>query len=286
MPTLAVLDPGLSSIQGLGRYGSQRYGIAPGGAMDRFALAESNALTGQPAGAAAIEIGPNPARFRVLGGTIRVAFAGAERTVYIDDRPVKLGQSYLAHAGEIVSVRGARAGRYTYFSVQGGLQGRDMAHGPYTEREPAVMEHRNSWVLSSADGIQVLPAVNTKIERQLKLSKSDNRPIRVVLGPQIEYFTTDAMESFLSAAWAISHASNRMAYFLDGPAVVAVGRLRYCLRWDRNRKYSNLRTWPAGCDSPGSRDGRRLSKDCNNYYCRYRQILPTPRRVRLFPSVP
>ena len=50
MPSLNIIDAGAASIQGLGRYGSQRYGIAPGGAMDRMALAEANALTGQPAG--------------------------------------------------------------------------------------------------------------------------------------------------------------------------------------------------------------------------------------------
>ena len=85
MPNLNVITPGITSVQGLGFYGSQRYGVAPGGAMDRMALAEANALSGQPAGAAAIEIGPFPVSFRVSGGVIRLAFSGALRDVIVDD---------------------------------------------------------------------------------------------------------------------------------------------------------------------------------------------------------
>lgn len=219
MPSLVVIDAGMSSIQGLGRYGSQRYGIAPGGAMDRLSLAESNALTGQPAGAAAIEVGPLPARFRVAGGKIRLAFAGADRDIYIDDRAVEPGVTHLAEDGELISLRGAREGQYTYLSIQGGLHGRNDAQdlSPVVEAGDAGI--RNSWVFRNEDCVAVLTAAAGQPERQLRLRRRSDLPVRIVLGPQLEYFSDQAVSSFLSHSWTVSHASNRMAYILEGARV-------------------------------------------------------------------
>lgn len=219
MPSLVVIDAGFSSIQGLGRYGSQRYGIAPGGAMDRFSLAESNALTGQPAGAAAIEVGPFPARFRVIGSAVRIALAGADRDVYIDNRSVESGVTLLAHDGELISFRGARQGQYTYLSVQGGLRGRGGAQDVSADSDVGVASNRNSWVFRNEDRVAVLAAIAGQSERQLRIHRRSGAPVRIVLGPQLDYFSDQAVASFLSRSWAVSHASNRMAYILEGGRV-------------------------------------------------------------------
>ena len=44
---IASIGPA-SSVQDGGRPGSQRYGLAPSGAMDRLALAAANTLVGNP----------------------------------------------------------------------------------------------------------------------------------------------------------------------------------------------------------------------------------------------
>jgi allophanate hydrolase len=46
------------------------------------------------------------------------------------------------------------------------------------------------------------------------------QPIRVILGPQADYFTDAAIETFLSSDYTISLHSDRMGYRLDGPALV------------------------------------------------------------------
>ena len=44
---LEILSPGiLTSVQDLGRYGYGRYGVAPSGALDSFALRIANLLVG------------------------------------------------------------------------------------------------------------------------------------------------------------------------------------------------------------------------------------------------
>ena len=60
-----------SSVQDGGRYGAQRYGLTPGGAMDRLALAAANGLVGNAPFVAAIEIGPFGATFTAREGAVR-----------------------------------------------------------------------------------------------------------------------------------------------------------------------------------------------------------------------
>jgi 5-oxoprolinase (ATP-hydrolysing) subunit C len=219
MPQLIVKQARAASIQGLGRYGGQRYGIAPGGAMDRFALAEVNALVGQPAGAAAIEIGPWPASFVVSGGTIRLAVTGAERQVLVDDRAVERGVTVCAVEGSTITIRGAERGQYSYLAFQGGLQGAAEANTPSQAGAAGFYDHARSWVLCAGNVIALRTALPDQPEKRLRLLGRSTAPVRVVLGPQLEYFSTEALWRFLATTWSVSHASNRMAYLLEGGRV-------------------------------------------------------------------
>ena len=53
------------------------------------------------------------------------------------------------------------------------------------------------------------------MRRALDLGIDD--PIRVIVGPQADYFTERAVETFLSSEYTISSQSNRMGFRLDGP---------------------------------------------------------------------
>jgi len=53
--------------------------------------------------------------------------------------------------------------------------------------------------------------------RPLPLGMDD--PIRVILGPQADYFTEGAVETFLSSEYTVSLQSNRMGFRLDGPTL-------------------------------------------------------------------
>ena len=50
------------------------------------------------------------------------------------------------------------------------------------------------------------------------LERSDD-PIRVILGPQDDYFSHAQIETFCREPWTISNRSDRMAYFLDGASI-------------------------------------------------------------------
>ena len=77
-----------SSVQDGGRFGAQRYGLTPSGAMDRLGLAAANCLAGNALLAPAVEIGPYGASFTAREGAVRLGLSGAPRSADIGGRPI------------------------------------------------------------------------------------------------------------------------------------------------------------------------------------------------------
>ena len=76
METIEVVEGGLfTSVQDLGRYGYQRYGVPVSGAMDPYSLRLANILLGNPEGAAALEITLVGPKLKFLANTT-IALAG------------------------------------------------------------------------------------------------------------------------------------------------------------------------------------------------------------------
>src|ERR1700678_4322400 len=115
-----------SSVQDGGRFGAQRYGLTPSGAMDRLGLAAANYLAGNTLFAPAIEIGPYGAAFRARGGAVRVALSGARRSAEVDGRMIAPDTSVTIADGETLKLGIARGGVFSYLAIEGGWEGEPM----------------------------------------------------------------------------------------------------------------------------------------------------------------
>jgi biotin-dependent carboxylase-like uncharacterized protein len=205
-----------SSIQDGGRYGAQRYGLTPSGAMDRLALAAANSLLGNASFAASIEIGPFGAAFTARDGAVRVALAGASRTADIAGRAVAPDTSMTLADGETLTLGFARNGSFSYLAIEGGIAGEPM-FGSLAVNARAGLGSPYPRPLQAGDELQAANASGTT-ERRIDLPAAGDGPIRVVLGPQDDEFG-DATALFLDGEWKISATSDRMGYRLEGPAI-------------------------------------------------------------------
>lgn len=205
-----------SSVQDGGRYGAQRYGLVPSGAMDRLALAAANCLVGNPLFAAAIEIGPLAATFTARGGAVRVALAGATRDADIAKCAVTFDTSMTLAEGESLSLGFARGGTFSYLAIEGGVHGEPM-FGSLAVNARAGLGSPYPRPLQAGDKIQAA-AASGAIERAIDLPALSQGPIRVVMGPQDDEFG-DAKQLFLDSEWKISATSDRMGYRLEGPVI-------------------------------------------------------------------
>jgi 5-oxoprolinase (ATP-hydrolysing) subunit C len=205
-----------SSVQDGGRYGAQRYGLTPSGAMDRLALAAANTLVGNAAFAAGIEIGPFGAGFTAREGAVRVALAGASRNADIAGRAVVSDTSMTLADGETLTLGFARGGVFSYLAIEGGIKG-EPVFGSLSVNARAGLGSPYPRPLQAGDELQT-QAASGAAECRIDLPAAVDGPIRLVMGPQDDEFG-DATKLFLDSEWKISATSDRMGYRLEGPVI-------------------------------------------------------------------
>lgn len=218
MSKLVVVNVGpATSIQDGGRFGTQRYGLPPSGAMDRISLAAANYLTGNSSDGAAIEVGPLGTTFMARDGAIRVALAGAARQAEVAGHPLPLNHTALVAEGETLKLGPARNGVFSYLAVEGGIRG-ETIFGSLSVNARSGIGSPYPRALRDGDEIAVGNASLTPHEWQLDNPEPAKGPIRVVMGPQDDEFG-EARDLFLASDWVISATSDRMGYRLEGPKI-------------------------------------------------------------------
>jgi 5-oxoprolinase (ATP-hydrolysing) subunit C len=125
MGGLIVIDPGLSTtVQDAGRPGYREWGVPPGGAFDRGAAGLANALVGNDADQAVLELTLIGGVYRADGPLV-LAMAGApmEAKVVAPDggeRLLTIPLSWSLGEGERLVLGRATEGARTYLAVRGG----------------------------------------------------------------------------------------------------------------------------------------------------------------------
>jgi biotin-dependent carboxylase-like uncharacterized protein len=210
----------MTSLQDAGRIGWQRYGVSSSGAMDRLALAAANALVGNAPGAAAIELMLMGGAFEAEGGSARVAVAGAPCAASLAGRPIPSTTSVTLHPGETLSLGAAAKGVYAYLAVAGRFA-LPPALGSLSLQPRARIGGLDGRPLRAGDRLPlVLPEAPPGPELALDpLSLDSDAPVRVVLGPQDDYFTSEGIETLLSSRYTVTREADRMGYRLTGPKI-------------------------------------------------------------------
>ncbi|HEX2912596.1 MAG TPA: biotin-dependent carboxyltransferase family protein [Chloroflexia bacterium] len=230
-----VLEPGLSStLQDLGRSGGRRYGVPPGGALDRFAHSSANLLVQNPPEAATLELTLLGPRLYFQTAAL-IAITGANLGARLNDRPVPGWMSVFVRAGQVLSFsrhpeEHEKWGGRAYLAVHGGFeaplvmgsrstylkahvggyqgQGRALEAGDLLESGPITLRH--------------LPEGAGRTPGAALPAYSNQATVRVVPGPHQENFTTEACQTFFNSVYILTPDSDRMGFRFEGPP------LRHC----------------------------------------------------------
>jgi biotin-dependent carboxylase-like uncharacterized protein len=209
-----------TSLQDAGRFGWQRFGVGPSGAMDFPSLAIANAVVGNERSAAAIEFVLAGGRFEVVGGDSRVALGGAPAELRIDGKPIPPMTSATARASQVIEILPARSKVYSYLTVAGGF-----GVAPTLD---SLSLHRRSGIgglggraLQAGDRLPLNLASPLGPERTIAspLQQPWAASIRVMLGPQNDHFTDAGLATFLREPYTISDQTDRMGMRLEGPKI-------------------------------------------------------------------
>lgn len=225
MSVRVLISGALTTVQDLGRYGCQSLGIGTSGVMDEDACKKANYLVGNEDNEAVLEA-------TLFGGTMEItedtvmAVTGADMPLLKNGAGIAANRPVEIKAGDVIELGMAVEGCRTYIAFAGGID------------VPAVMGSRSTNLKCKMGGYEGRPL---KTGDELPIGKGGksyeevkNRTVevcsylpqitvRVIEGPQDEYFTEAGKKTFYQETYTISDRSDRMGYRLDGPAVESIG---------------------------------------------------------------
>ncbi len=233
--TVKVLHPGLlTTIQDLGRYGSQKYGVIVSGAMDFYSLRVANLLVGNNEDEGALEI-------TLFGTTLQfekdllIAITGGDFLTTIDGENAPMWRPILIRKGSVLQFKSAVKGCRAYVSFAGGIA------------IPKVMDSKSTYLRAGIGGFQgrALQKGDTldcgemnersqSVGQQLEkmnghftwavnynalINLHPTQTIRVLKGTEFNRFDEKSQQTLFNEPYSITTQADRMGYRLDGPVL-------------------------------------------------------------------
>lgn len=206
--------PGVT-IQDAGRFGYGRFGVTPAGPMD---LAAFTTATGAVGAAAAIEVSLGGLTLESVDVPLAIAIAGGGFDIRLDGKSLPPACLLALSPGATLTIRAGGWGAWCY-----------LAFGGRFDLPPtlgSLATHARSGLgpapLAAGDRLTLVdPAPSPEAACALQASwlASDAAAIRVMPGPQDDYFSPEAIARFLDSGWRLGARSDRMAYALEGAAI-------------------------------------------------------------------
>jgi biotin-dependent carboxylase-like uncharacterized protein len=224
MECFKVINPGLfTSVQDMGRFGYESQGVPVSGAMDEFAFRVANMLVGNDENAPVLEMTLMGPTLEVTQDSV-VAVTGAWMNPLVNGVERPCWSSFPVRKGETLSFAPVKTGCRVYMAVSGGFDG-DVVMGSvstYTRGSIGGIKGRR---LEKGDVLSLkrhtLFTHFFKVNEEYIPHYSAEEEIRIVPGPQHDYFSREVIELFLNSTYTITKDSDRMGYRLDGPAIKA-----------------------------------------------------------------
>jgi biotin-dependent carboxylase-like uncharacterized protein len=224
MSSLKIINSGLlTTIQDYGRVGYGQYGVPAAGVMDRLAMQLANILVDNDRYEAVLEMTMMGLSFKA-DGNMAIAITGADMFPTVNGKRVNLYETIYLNNGDILECSYAQSGCRAYLAVSGGF---DL---------PKVMGSKSTYLRAKIGGVN-----GNKIQKGdiLKINPKNGKEYfgirkipedmiprykneitaRVILGPEVDYFTKNGMETFLSSEYVLTDQCDRMGYRLEGPRI-------------------------------------------------------------------
>lgn len=223
MGNIEVINGGiLTTVQDFGRYGHQEIGISVCGVCDDYSARIANALVGNDLNEAVLEM-------TYFGPTLKfnedmvIALTGADFNAKLNNEAIETEKSYEVKAGDVLKCGSAKEGMRGYIAF-GGVVDVPVVNNSKSTHIKTKMGGFKGRALKAKDELNVIvnkDATKDKIlpeEFKLKISKFNI--LRVVLGPQDDYFTEKGIHTlFTSGGYQVTKDFDRMGIRLKGTKI-------------------------------------------------------------------
>ena len=228
---MKVITPGpLSTVQDGGRFGYMSTGFGSGGAMDLRAMRIANTLVGNNENDGVIEmtmmgmtvVFDCDAVIALTGANMQPKLIGADNEPKFDGGEVPMYQTVQVAAGDKLTMGAAKSGMRGYLAVAGGFD-IDPVMGSMSTNMKVKLGGFQGRKLQAGDRIPLRRASDLTQTGTVKCDPENDYPkvalVRVMFGPQEDYFTDKGIQTFLNACYSVSGQSDRMGVRLDGEKI-------------------------------------------------------------------
>ncbi|MBD9388401.1 5-oxoprolinase subunit PxpB [Agrobacterium sp. AGB01] len=228
---IEILSSGLPVLmQDLGRAHMAAQGVSLSGALDHGNFKLANRIVGNRPGTPALEIAPAGFSFKAIGRGV-VAFTGAPAATSVtsangDVASVDFNTPIALDDGDVVALQSPLSGTRSYLAMRGGFVVEPVLGSVATDtlaQIGAVALGAGTQLAVNSENVKkpVLPGE----QPAFAMPKADEIvTLDIYLGPRTDWFTNEAVESFLSQSWRVTPQSSRVGIRLSGEPLERLDR--------------------------------------------------------------
>lgn len=223
--SLLLQKPGiLTTVQDLGRNGYRRFGVNPGGAMDRAAARLINILLGNDDNEALLEM-HFPAAELLFEAKATFAVGGGDFSPKLDGDAIENWRPMAAKKGSTLRFGGKASGNRAYLAVAGGFRLENWLGSSGTNLAAQIggIDGRK---LDAGDrlGFRKKTGKNKSVDsRRISTSilplYSRFPTVRIIAGPEVQSLDKRGRASLVNHDFSILNNSNRMGFRLSGEPI-------------------------------------------------------------------
>ena len=215
-----VLRPGINTtFQDHGRFNLQHFGVAPSGCMDYESFTVAKALVSNDKTEGVLEFAYQGPLLKLIKGQTKFAIVGRVHFQIINSKNETINgecnRTYDLEEGEQINILATNKTVYGYFTIEGGFSVNSFCNSVSTLSRANIGPNEGR-------KINLKNKIFFKKNRQEKnnyiisVPNKNNNLIRVLRGPQHEYFSDSSKKDFCSKNYKISNLTDRMGMRLEG----------------------------------------------------------------------
>ncbi len=215
-----VLRPGINTtFQDKGRFHMQHLGVAPGGCMDLDLLSIANALVGNSLDEGVLEFAYQGPLLKLVKGKIKIAITGDVFFQIIKSEKEKINgecnRTYVLDDGDQIDILATKQSAYGYMALEGGFNIKPFCKSVSILSRAQIGPNEGKKIQTN-DKIDIKMNSENKKNFFTKIQKKNKNIIRVLKGPQYDYFSTESQKDFFCKEYKISNLTDRMGMRLEG----------------------------------------------------------------------
>jgi len=215
-----VLRAGINSTyQDEGRFEMQHLGVPSSGCMDHKSFLLANAIVGNKENEGVIEFVYQGPLLKLIEGKTKIVITGNVyfKIIRTQNKIIEgeCNRSYDLNEGDQIDIIATKKSTYGYLSAEGGFDVKPFCKSVSTLIKAKIGPNNGSKI-NTEDKIIINKVSKNKNNFKASTFIEESNIIKVLKGPQFNYFSEESIKNFFSQNYKITNLTDRMGMRLQG----------------------------------------------------------------------